>query len=134
MKQLTACLSVLFILASCEQVKEKSERKDATSNKSKTVQNKKVTLDSDDDTIPKITIPDGTIQASYKIADTISKIRILNTIDYNKQDINPKIAKLNWIGLFYKNDDNFYVTPTKFNLFQNIQKWMKKLAKKQDGA
>jgi hypothetical protein len=68
------------------------------------------------DTVPKIVIPAGTIQVSEGQIDTTSTIKILYVSDYNEQDgINPKDAKLDWKGLFYKGAD-FYLKSTKIKL------------------
>jgi hypothetical protein len=113
MKRIAVYILGILMLASCGQPVKRSVKKDTINNKPFVKTNAKVTLESPDDTIPKVTIPEGTIQMGYKDADTTSKIHILHIADYNQQDIDPKVVRLNWAGLFYKKNDDFYIRPTK---------------------
>jgi hypothetical protein len=109
---------VLYILggvmfASCDQPSKELVKKDTIKSKPTAVMPVKKVIKSLEDTIPQITIPEGTIQVAYKDVETTSKINILQVADYKKQDIDPKVAKSNWAGLFYDKINNFYINPTK---------------------
>jgi hypothetical protein len=67
------------------------------------------TLAIPEDTISKVTFPEGTIQVAECPVDTSSKVKILKDGNYNGQDnVGPKDAKLSWKGIFY-NHENYYI-------------------------
>ncbi|MDP9080251.1 MAG: hypothetical protein M3O71_22720 [Bacteroidota bacterium] len=121
MKQALICILVVIVLTSCGQSDKQTAKKDTIKKdgaSSKTIVNPKEndTLAIPDDTIPKITIPEGSIQVAEEHVDTSSKMRILSCADYNEQDgVGPGASKLNWKGLFYKKYDKnrFYIKSTK---------------------
>ncbi len=112
MKRIAIYISGILILASCGQPDKQPVKMNPIS-KPTAKTDIKVASESTDDTIPKVIIPEGTVQVSYKDADITSKIDILHIADYNKQDIDPKVAGLNWTGLFYNNKQDFYIGPAK---------------------
>jgi hypothetical protein len=76
------------------------------------------TLAIPEDTIPRVTIPADAIQVPEDKVDTTSKVKILDAGSYNEQDdIGPKYAKLNWIGIFRKKN-NYYIKPTKIRFIK----------------
>jgi len=126
MKLITICFVASLFLLSCQHATKKTLAVTKPDNikHSINVQSVTDTLTIPEDTIPKIVIPDGTIQVGQNPLDTTNKVKILDAgnIDYN-EDIDPKEAKLNWQGLFY-NKGNFYVKPTRIKIIsQHSQKY-----------
>jgi hypothetical protein len=109
----------VVLLTSCNHSANKTIA--TTSVKSANFKNKlnykkaKDTLAIPEDTIPKITIPDSTIQVGEDKADTTCKAKILQDGSYNAQDsVGPKDAKLDWKGICY-NKGNYYIKPLKIS-------------------
>lgn len=122
MKHTTIYILLLLTSISCQQAEKKSNSKiikrDTLGVEQKAAMRVIDTAVISNDTVPKIVIPAGTIQVSKDQVDTTSKIKILYVSDYNEQDgVNPKDAKLDWKGLFYRGD-NFYLKSTKIKLTQ----------------
>jgi hypothetical protein len=118
MKRVAIYISGILMLISCGQPDKRSVLKNTTNNNLLVKTKTKVISESPEDTIPTITIAEGTVQVSYKSTDTTSKINIINIADYNNQDINPKALGLNWTGLFYTGlfngkNNSFYIKQTK---------------------
>lgn len=113
------CLCVVFLM-SCNHTHKKAipkaNIKPANAKRIAIVQNANDTLAIPDDTIPKITIPEGTIQVVQRLIDPNNKVKILEdgSIPYH-DDIDPEDVKLNWEGIFY-NKGNFYIKPTKIKI------------------
>jgi hypothetical protein len=114
MKKIAICILGLLMFTSCGQQGKGVVKKN-------TVDNKPL-----DDTIPKVIIPEGTIQVGYKDADTTSKIHILQIADYNKQDIDPKVTRANWTGLFYNKSNNFYIKPASLKFIRRYSEMNEK--------
>jgi hypothetical protein len=73
------------------------------------------TLAIPDDTIPKIIIPEGTIQVGEDRVDTGSKVKIIynsDVLNNGVDNVGPDYSKLNWKGIFH-NKGNYYIKPTK---------------------
>src|SRR6185369_6532378 len=107
MKHTTIYILLLLTSISCQQAEKKSNSKiikrDTLGVEQKAAMRVIDTAVISNDTVPKIVIPAGTIQVSKDQVDTPSKIKILYVSDYNEQDaVNPKDAKLDWKGLFYR--------------------------------
>jgi hypothetical protein len=138
MKHIAIYISAIVILASHGEPGKQTVKKDniKTGNVQKDTVKKnsartkaKVTARIDDtiaipdDTVPKVVIPAGTIQVGYEQAgyeetNKLNKINILWCSDYNQQDgVGPKDAKLNWKGLFHRNE-NFYIRSTKLKFIK----------------
>jgi len=115
--------SVYFICAvfliSCnhtdKKVIAKVDIKSANTKRIANIQRVNDTLAIPDDTIPKIIIPEGTIQIGEDKLDTTSKVKIIYNSDVLNNGVNnvdPEYSKLNWKGIFYSKD-NYYIKPTK---------------------
>jgi len=110
----------VVLLISCNHTAKttiaKANIKSVSAKRVTNVQNANDTLAIPDDTIPKIIIPEGTIQVVQRLIDTNNKVKILEdgSIPYHG-DIDPGDAKLNWEGIFY-NKGNFYIKPTKIKI------------------
>jgi hypothetical protein len=119
--------SIYFIwamfLISCshtdKKVVAKANTKSANAKRIANVQSVKDTLAIPDNTIPKITIPEGTIQVGEGKVDTTSKLKILSDgASYSAQDnVDPKDAKLDWKGVFY-NKGNYFIKSTKIKFIK----------------
>ena len=127
MKLITICFVASLFLLSCQHATKKTlavtKTKPDGIKHSINVQSVTDTLTIPEDTIPKIVIPDGTIQVGQNSVDTINKVEILEagSIPY-QGDVDPEKAKLNWQGLFC-NKGNFYIKPTKIKI-TNEHSWM----------
>jgi hypothetical protein len=112
-------LCVVFLM-SCNHTAKKMIKtvniKSDSIKKSIIVQSTNDTLVIPDDTLPKITISDGTVQVGQLLIDTNNKVKILESgsIAYH-DDIDPEDVKLDWKGIFY-NKDSFYIKPTKIKI------------------
>jgi hypothetical protein len=112
------CLCVLFLM-SCNHLAKKEIPKaiikSASAKRIANVQSAKDTLAIPDDTIPKITIPEGTIQVGEDKLDTASKVKIIynsDVLNNGVDNVGPEYSKLSWKGIFY-NKGNYYIKPTK---------------------
>ncbi|MGZ3754132.1 MAG: hypothetical protein ACXVAY_03320 [Mucilaginibacter sp.] len=115
--------SIYFICAvfliSCshtdKKVVAKANTRSAIAKRIANVQSAKDTLAIPDDTIPKITIPENTIQVGEDKLDTASKIKIIynsDVLNNGVDNVGPEYSKLSWKGIFY-NKGNYYIKPTK---------------------
>jgi hypothetical protein len=77
------------------------------------------TLAIPEDTIPKVVIPEGTIQVAEDKVDTTSKMKMLdNNCSYTQQDdVSPKDAKRSWKGIFH-DKSNCYIKSTKIKFIR----------------
>jgi hypothetical protein len=84
-----------------------------------------------DDTIPRITLPDSTIQVTEDKIDTNSKVLILDNGDtFSQQDkIGPQQAKLTWKGIFY-NKGKYFIKPVKIKFVRAHTEFDQKLDQK----
>jgi hypothetical protein len=122
MKRTLIYILGLLSLSSCGQsgkqtIKTDTIKKDSIISKAPVTVKANDTLTIPEDTIPKVTIPGGTIQISEEHVDSTSKINLLHISSYNKDDVDPKVAKLNWKGLFYKKED-FYIKSARLKFVQ----------------
>jgi len=113
MKQASIYILGLLIIASCNRPAKQPDKNDTLAKKisivQKAVEPPVVLID----TVPKVALPDSVIQVP--ISNDVFKpvaIKILDDEDYNGQDIDVKLAKRKWIGLFYKNN-KYYLKDTK---------------------
>jgi len=113
-----AFICTVFIM-SCrhtdKKVMQKTNIKSVNIKSIANVQSTKDTLAVPDDTIPKITIPEGTIQIGEDIVDTASKVKIIynsDVLNNGVDNVSPEYNKLSWKGIFY-NNGNYYIKPTK---------------------
>jgi hypothetical protein len=117
MKRTLLYILGLLSLSSCSQSGKQTIKKDMI-KKDSIISKPTVTVKANDTlTIPKVTIPGGTIQVSENHLNTTSKINLLHISSYNKDDVDPKVAKLNWKGLFYNKED-FYIKSARLKFVQ----------------
>jgi hypothetical protein len=118
MKCTIICLVGCLFLISCNNQVRKIKRAVTTNVKSDTLKHNPTTQKVNDtltipeDTVPKIIIPQGTLQVQERKKDSTSAAKILFEGSYNAQDsVGPKDSKLTWKGIFY-NKGNYYIKPT----------------------
>ena len=120
MKRVSIYVICAVFLISCSHTGKKITVKNhVKSTESKRIPGAQVANDTlviPNDTIPKVTIADGTIQVGQLLIDTANKVNILEdgSIPYHG-DVDPNDAKLNWEGIFH-NKGTFYIKPTKIKI------------------
>jgi hypothetical protein len=114
---------VLFIISCSHAPRKKAAKHNPKSNTAKAAPKfikQADTLAIPDDTVPKVTIPEGTIQVGESMSDTSGKVRVLQEELYDPgDDVTMKDAELQWQGLFH-NKGNFFIKPTRIKFTKDF--------------